>query len=62
MSEQDKTPWVLSLGPQDTDQAPSPVLGVHVCKAAVSLQQSARVGGTKQRKANTGEAVRLSTP
>lgn len=31
----------MPLGPQDTDQASSSVLSIHLCKATISLQQSA---------------------
>lgn len=49
-SQQNKMPLVLSLGPQDTDQASSPVLGEQVCKAAVSLQQSARMAPNREKQ------------
>lgn len=49
-SQQDKMPLVLSLGPQDTDQASSPVLGEQVCKAAVSLQQSAQMAPNREKQ------------
>lgn len=50
MSQQDKMPLVLSLGPQDTDQNFSPVLGQQVCKAVFSLQQSSRMAPNREKQ------------
>ena len=44
--------------PDDTDQTAGSAVRAHVCTPAARLQQAAR-GSTKQRKANTEEAVRL---
>lgn len=43
-------PLVLPLGPQDTDQASSSVLSIHVCEAAISLQQSSRVVPNREKQ------------
>ena len=44
--------------PDDIDQTAGSAVGAHICTPAARLQQAAR-GSTKQRKANTEEAVRL---